>query len=192
MKTMKLNQLISLLLTLAIIGSVAFAGSKPSSLSVVAPAQPPNIGVNGYFSMNKARRGGTIQAAVLLDIPDGYHVNSNKPIGKYQIPTSLKIEVGDGVKTSAVSYPRALVKSFSFSDEKLAVFEGRAYLRFNLIIPASFPHSKMLVKARVKYQSCSDSECYAPATREKEMWIDIAGDQDAVKAANGQIFGKKG
>jgi hypothetical protein len=189
---MKLNRLISLLLTLSLIGAVALEGPRTSALSVVTPAQPPNIGVNGYFSMDKAQRGRTIQAAVLLDIPNGYHVNSNKPIGKYQIPTSLKIEVGDGVKASAVSYPRAIVKSFTFSDEKLAVFEGRAYLRFNLTIPAAFPHSKMLVKARVKYQSCSDSECYAPATREKDMWIEIAGDKDSVKPANGQVFGKKG
>jgi DsbC/DsbD-like thiol-disulfide interchange protein len=189
---MKFTRLIFLLLTLSVIGSVAFAGLRPSSLSVATPAaQPPNIGVNGYFSMDKAQRGRTIQAALLLDIPGGYHVNSNKPIGKYQIPTSVKIEVGDGVKASAVSYPRAIVKSFSFSDEKLAVFEGRAYLRFNLTIPAAFPHSKMLVKARVKYQSCSDSECYAPATREKDMWIEIAGENETVKPANGQVFGGK-
>jgi len=151
---------------------------------VVAAAQEPNIGVKGYFSLDKAQPGRTLQAAVVMEIPKGYHINANT--------TTVKIEnVGDGVKVGSVSYPRALIRKFSFSEDELAVYEGRAVMRFTLTIPAGFPHSKMLVKARVKYQSCSNEVCYAPATRDLELWIGIAADKETPKSANGNIFGGK-
>jgi hypothetical protein len=73
-----------------------------------APAPDPNIGVNGYYSNDKAQRGRTIQAA--CDGPSGYHVNSNRPLNKYSIPTGLKIEKPCGVTVGAVIYPRAVVR----------------------------------------------------------------------------------
>ena len=57
-----------------------------------APAPEPNIGVNGYYANDKAQRGRTIQAAIVMEIPSGYHVNSNRPLNKYSIPTALKIK----------------------------------------------------------------------------------------------------
>ncbi len=189
---MKVTRQAILLLTIAIIALAASYGFKTSaaSLKSVAAARQPNIGVKSYSSQEKAQRGRTVQAAVVLEIPKGYHVNSNRPNGKYLVPTSVKVEVGDNVKVGAVNYPKPLVKTFSFSEEKLSVYEGRAVMRFNLTIPQGFPHSKMLVKARVKYQSCSDNECYPPVTRDTELWIGIAGDNETVKRANTNIFGK--
>ncbi len=192
---MNFNLRAILLLTLAFIALAAPAGYKAKATTispVAAAALQPNIGVKAYSAMEKAQRGRTVQAAVVLEIPNGYHINSNRPTGKYLVPTSLKVEVGDGVKVGGISYPRALIRTFSFSEEKLSVYEGRAVLRFNLSVPQSFPHSKMQVKARVKYQSCSNNECYPPVTRDADLWIEIAGDKDTVKRANAHIFGKQG
>ncbi|HEY0547925.1 MAG TPA: protein-disulfide reductase DsbD domain-containing protein [Pyrinomonadaceae bacterium] len=167
--------------------------AKAKPLTTVAAARQPNIGVNGYFSVEKAQRGRTVQAAVVVEVPKGYHINANKTLSKFLIPTTLKIDnVGDGVKVSSISYPRAIVRKFSFSEDDLAVYEGRAVLRFTLTIPAGFPHTKMLVKAKVKYQSCSDEVCFAPATRDLDLWIGIAADKETPKRANGNIFGRKG
>ena len=71
-----------------------------------APKPEPNIGVNGYYARDKAQRGRMIQAAIVMEIPGGYHVNSNRPGNKYSIPTSLKIEAPRGVTIGPVIYPR--------------------------------------------------------------------------------------
>src|SRR5260221_14732605 len=76
-----------------------------------APEPQPNIGVNGYYANNRAQRGRTVQAAIVIDIPGGYHVNANRPLGKYAIPTALKIEAPRGVPGGAGSYPRANVRN---------------------------------------------------------------------------------
>ena len=52
----------------------------------------PKIEVKGYYSNDKVQRGRVVRAAIVMEIPGGYHVNANRPLGKYAIPTTVKIE----------------------------------------------------------------------------------------------------
>src|SRR3954454_8635935 len=99
--------------------------------SVAKPRSPDSseVKTRGEFAYDKAQRGKAIQAAVVIEIPDGYHVNSNQPLGKYAIPTQLKLEAPSGIRVTPVMYPRSAVRTFKFSDEKLSVYEGRTVLR---------------------------------------------------------------
>lgn len=180
-----------ILLQTFILGLAAIFTAAPSSNGAASAAVlvQPDISINSYYSMTKAQRGRTLQGAVLIDIPGGYHVNSNRPSGKYLIATAVTLSPRDGVKVGAVRYPRAILRTFSFSNDKLSVFEGRAIMRFNVTIPADFPHSKMELKAKVRYQSCSDKECYAPATRDVSLWIDVVNPNESTKRTNRNIFG---
>jgi Thiol:disulfide interchange protein DsbD, N-terminal len=75
------------------------------------------------------------------------------------------------VKVSRVVYPRAILRSLKFSKSRVAVFEGRATMRFNVTIPASFGSDTAQLKARLRYQSCNDELCFPPQT--KDVWINI-------------------
>ena len=66
-----------LIRTLAILLGVLF--SVPASF-LAAPSPEPNIGVAGYFATDKAQRGRALQAAIVIDIPSGYHINSSRPL----------------------------------------------------------------------------------------------------------------
>jgi DsbC/DsbD-like thiol-disulfide interchange protein len=157
----------------------------------LALAQQPDIGVNGFFSADRAQLGRTIFAAVVINIPSGYHINSNRPLAKFLIPTSIKIEAPGGIRVGAVSYPRAQLRSFSFSQDKLSVYEGRAVLRFNVTIPANFSTGVTELRARVKFQSCNDEACFAPQTRQVAMPIAVVGANESAKRINGNIFGRR-
>lgn len=132
---------------------------------------PPNINVNGYVVGDTVRRGRSAKAVVEMDIPRGFHVHSNRPLEKFLIATQLKVEAPAGVRVSAVSYPRALLRSLKFSKNRVAVFEGRATMRFNVTVPASFGSDSASLKAMLRYQSCNDELCFPPQTR--EVWINI-------------------
>jgi DsbC/DsbD-like thiol-disulfide interchange protein len=162
----------------------------PTTALTAAPSQP-NIGLNGFFATDKAQRGRTVQAAIVVDIPHGYHVNGNKPLGKYAVPTVLRIEAPGGVRISPVSYPRAAVRKFSFSNEPLAVYEGRVVLRFNVTVPANFSQGDAQLRARLRYQSCTEDTCFQPETREITMPIGIVGANESVKRVNGHVFGSR-
>lgn len=164
----------------------------PQGRASAPAAQANNIGVNGFFAADKAQQGRVLQAAVVLDIPDGYHVNANRLTNKFMIPTELKIDAPKGLRVSAVSYPRAVVRKLGFSKEPVQLYEGRAVMRFNVTVPANFKQGDTELRARVHYQSCNNEVCFPPTDREVKLQIAVVGANEKVKATNGQYFGGTG
>jgi DsbC/DsbD-like thiol-disulfide interchange protein len=164
-----------------------YADSKPTA-PLTPPAQP-NISVNGFFSTDKAQRGRMVQAAVVMEIPRDFHVNGNRPLGKYAVPTTLKIEAAGGIRVSPVVYPRATVRTFSFSQDKLAVYEGRVVMRFNVTVPSNFDQGVTELRVRLRYQSCTNEVCFPPQSRDITMPIAVVNANESVKRINGNIFG---
>jgi hypothetical protein len=164
---------------------------KPAANTTTAATLQPTISVNGFFATDKAQRGRTVQAAVVMEIPRDFHVNSNKPMGKYVRPTSLKVSAVSGIKIGPVNYPRGVVRKFSFSEEQLSVYEGRVVMRFNITIPSDFQKGVTQLTARVLYQSCSNEVCFQPETRSISMPIAIVDTNDPIKRINGNIFGRR-
>lgn len=195
---MKRYFFIRLALALLVLAS-ALAPSSSTVARVNTPAeafapepQASNIGVNGFFSVDRAQQGGSFQAAVVMDIPKGLHVNANKPLGKYAVPTVVKIDAPRGFRITPVSYPRGLVRTFSFGGAeatRLAVYEGRTIFRFTVNVPPGQPFGVENVRVSVRFQSCTDEVCYPPATRNLDLHIGVVGRDAPVKRINAQYFG---
>ena len=164
--------------------------AKPTLTRTVAPE--PTIHFKGYYASDKAQKGRVVRAAVVLEIPDGYHVNANKPLGKYAIPTTVKIEAPSGVTVGPIAFPRAVVRKLkAANDESLALYEGRAIMRFNVTVPANYGDGWLNLKAKVRYQSCNDDVCFPPKSQEIDFGVGIVGANERVQRANGWVFGGK-
>jgi hypothetical protein len=165
----------------------------PAEPSVVEPALQPSVDADGLFSVKKAQRGVAFQGAVVLNIPGGYHINSNRPTNKFMIPTSVRVTGPRGVRIGRVQYPRAIVRSFEFApDERLPVFEGRPAVRFTVTVPDTFKDDRVRLRAVVSYQACSNEACYRPDTRDITFTIKLADEGEDVERANNHIFGGRG
>ena len=166
----------------------------PPGYTTAAPApQSENIGINGFFSVDPAQQGSTFRAAIVLDIPRGLHVNANRPLGKYSVPTKVKIDAPRGLRISAVSYPRGTVRTFRFGGaeaERLAVYEGRTILRFNVTVPPGQELGVAHIRANVQFQSCSDEVCFPPARRELTLPIAIVNRDTPSHRINQRYFGR--
>lgn len=185
-----------LLLLLAVSSAPSTPATMNAALGVsrIEPApQANNIGINGFFSVDPAQQGSTFQAAIVLDIPRGLHVNSNRPLGKYAVPTVIKVEPPRGLKVTPLTYPRAQVRTFRFGEsapeERLAVYEGRAIARFNVTVPAGYEMGVARIRVSVRFQSCNDEVCFPPATRELALRIAVVGRDTPSNRVNGAIFG---
>lgn len=169
MKSINLRSFTRFLLISSVLSFSATFAATPS------PQSAPNIGVSGSTSVDTVRRGRSAQAVVVMDIPSGFHVHSNRPLEKFLIATQLQVEAPKGVRVGAVIYPRALLRSLKFSKSKVAVYEGKTTMRFNVTVPAGFGSDSTEVTARLRYQSCSDEVCFPPETRELKIPIKIKG-----------------
>lgn len=155
-----------------------------------AAAAQPGLDANGVFSVNKAPRGETFQAAVILGIPNGYHINSNRPTNRFMIPTRVTVTGPRGVRIGPVRYPRANVRSFAFApDERLPVFEGNPAMRFDVTLPAGFTQDRLRLRVVVAYQACSDDTCFRPSERDITISIPVADEDDKVERINRHVFG---
>lgn len=152
---------------------VAFLTTPSSFYSAPVPQSAPNIGVSGSLSANKTQRGRTVPATVVMDIPSGYHVNSSRPLEKFLIATQVKVEAPKGIRVGPVSYPRAVLRSFKFSKNRVSVYEGRATMRFNITVARDVSTGSKEIKVRLKYQSCNDEVCFPPQSRDLSLWLNV-------------------
>jgi len=155
-----------------------------SSASVVNP--------HPAISVDKVKQGSKFQAAVVVDISSGYHINSNRPSESYLIATSLKLAKEQGVVAGLVVYPRGQVKKFSFSDKPLSVYEGRAVLKFSATASAGIAVGSHTIHGKLTVQACNDQACLQPKTIDVEIPFEVVTAGTQANPANGDIFGTVG
>ena len=109
--------------------------------------------------------GSTVKGTILLSIPEGLHVNSNKPSSEYLIATKITLS-GDGIKTRTIDYPEGHDRKFQFSDMELNVYEGEVSIPFTVSLLKSFKKRPVSIKALVSYQACTEEVCYPPKKKE--------------------------
>jgi thioredoxin:protein disulfide reductase len=115
-------------------------------------------------SVYKVKRGGAVHVEVIVDVEDGYHINSNRPAEKYLIPTALKVERMTGLKTTPVVYPKAKLQKFEFSPKPLSVFEGKVVLKLTARALAAINPGSQALKAKLTVQACNNQLCLRPQT----------------------------
>jgi DsbC/DsbD-like thiol-disulfide interchange protein len=122
---------------------------------------------NGTVGKGKAARG-----SVVLSIPSGLHVNSNRPASQYAIPTSVKL-TAQGARISGPNFPRGVNRKFQFSENTINVYEGTVRFPFTVTVPAGFRGNSVRVRAVVRYQACTDEVCYPPRTKEITLTANV-------------------
>ena len=132
-----------------------------------------DINVNGSLAPDKIKKGRVVRASVVMDIPNGLHVQSSKPLDKFLVATKLDVETPSGMQVGPISYPRALMRKLKFSKNTVAVYEGRLILRFNVTVPANYSAGSGEIKGKLRFQACNDESCFPPVTREVKMWLNV-------------------
>ena len=161
---MKLSRILSL--TLILLTPTAF-------YSTPVPQSASDINVSGSLAPDKLKKGRIARASVVIEIPSGLHVQSSRPLDKFLVATKLDVETPSGMKVGPVSYPRPLMRKLKFSKGMVAVYEGRAVIRFNVTVPANYSGGSGDIKGKLRFQACNDESCFPPVTREVKMWLNV-------------------
>lgn len=145
----------------------------PVTLYSMPPQSAADVQVNGALAPDRVAKGRVVKATVVMDIPAGLHVQSSKPLDKFLVATKLDVETPGGMTAGPVSYPRAVMRKLKFSKSMVAVYEGRAMIRFNVTVPANYNGGSGEIKGRLRFQACNDDACFPPITREVKMWLNV-------------------
>lgn len=121
--------------------------------------------VSGSIGNGTVARGSKARGTVVISVPSGLHINSNRPNSPYAIATSVRV-TSQGARVGGVSYPRGRNRKFAFSENTINVYEGRVPVNFNVAVPQNFRGNSLRVRAVVWYQACTEEVCYPPKTTE--------------------------
>ena len=160
----KHSQIFSLIVLLLIPATLY---SKP------APQSSSDIKVDSSVAPDTTKKGRSVRAIVVMEIPQGLHVQSNKPLDKFLVPTKLDIEAPSGMNVGPISYPRPLMRKLKFSKGNVAVYEGKAMIRFNVTVPVNYTGGSGEIKGKLRFQACNDEACFPPVTREVKMLLTV-------------------
>ncbi len=99
--------------------------------------------------------------ALHFRIVPGMHINTHTPSSEYLIPTVFSIPDGEGVKLAAAAYPNGSILTLpSDPKTKLNVYTGEFVIDAKIVSPAG----DHLVRGKLRYQACNDSQCLPPRT----------------------------
>ena len=113
------------------------------------------------------------EAVVLVQITNGYHVNANPPSQPYLKPTELELKPAEGISLESVTYPDPLLRTFSFSQTPLKVYEGDTQLKLKLKADKKAAPGKHNLAAKLRVQACDDKVCYAPGVLDVSLPVNI-------------------
>lgn len=124
--------------------------------------------LSGFIGNGSIKRGATAIGVLILEIPEGLHVNANRPQNRYAVPTVVRLSSRQAI-LGKVSYPKGKTKRFSFNEEPMRVYEGRVKFTFPVRVSSNFRGKNISVRAVVRYQACDNEVCFPP--REKEITL---------------------
>jgi thiol:disulfide interchange protein DsbD len=150
---------------LILIGCLGVAATAQTSGKVVkAKAEQ-----DGY----RVKPGATLQAGVVIEIDSGYHINSNRPLDKFLVGTTFKLEPQAGIATGRVLYPKPKMQKFSFSEKPMSVYEGRAVLKFTLRALPGASAGGHTIQGKLTIQACNNEQCLRPQTITVEVPVEV-------------------
>lgn len=117
--------------------------------------------------------GESAEMLVMVQIQNGYHVNANPPSQPYLKATELELKPADGISVESVTYPDPLLRTFSFSETPLKVYEGNTQLKVRLKADNKAAPGKHNLAAKLRVQACDDKVCYAPGALDVVVPVNV-------------------
>jgi thiol:disulfide interchange protein len=136
--------------------------------------------------------GETIRGALAVKLPDGFHVQSNKPRDPSLIATELMVDAPAGVTVKEVAFPPPIDLKQQGADQPLAVFEREFAIGVQLTVAPGVAPGTIKVPATLHYQACNDTTCYAPTNATAEWALAVVPPSAATHPAKNDVIGRIG
>lgn len=191
---MKTTMRFAHVLALSAIFLVSAARSARAQETAAVPPKPSDIvSTKTYVSLEPVPRGKDFQAAVVVKINTGYHMNSHKPSDSYLIPTTVTPQLPAGFTMAGEpAYPAGKNEKFPFSPDKpLNVYTGSVTFRMKLTADDKAALGKTSIPVTLRFQACNLSACLPPVKIPLTLEVSVAEAGKSGKAVNPEVFPAK-
>ena len=142
----------------------------------------PLLGADGVHA------GETIRGALTVALPEGFHVQSNKPRDPDLIATELTVDAPAGVTVTEVVFPAAVDLKQVGAEKPLAVFERNFAIGVQLAVAPTVAAGAIAVPVRLRYQACNDTTCFAPTRATAQFTLNVVASGAATAPTNRNVI----
>jgi thiol:disulfide interchange protein DsbD len=158
----------------SVVNAQPAGGRNPVSIEFVASTRTLQPGQQGVI-------------AVVLDIGEGYHAQSNKPLEANYIPTTVTPKANPNITFFQPDYPPGHVESFPQLG-KLSVYSGKTIIYIPFEVKKDAAHGPITLEATLEYQYCDDKVCYPPQTGELKYPTTIGPPARSLEVNDPELF----
>jgi thiol:disulfide interchange protein DsbD len=130
--------------------------------------------------------GGSARAAITVRLPEGFHMNSDKPREENLIPITVSMEAVPAVSGATAAFPESLDLKQEGAALPLRVFEREFAIGLQVNVAADAAAGTHTLPLRVRYQACDEKQCYLPVTAPLQLNVSVSANA-AVAAPPAQI-----
>ncbi len=141
-----------------VLAGLLLTGALPN-----AQARRPTAEVAPRVETKAPRPGGTVRLVAHVRLPQGLHVQSNKPRDPDLIPTDLSVTAPKGATVIDVVYPKASDLTVPGFKQPLAVYPNEFDIVVRVRLDPRAGVGALAIPATLRYQACNDSVCFPPA-----------------------------
>lgn len=151
-------------------------------------AAGPEMSYNAYTDTDSVHAGTEVRLAIRVKLSEGWHVNSNKPLDEFLIPTVLTLNEDPRYSVVKIYYPEHKTIKLSFSPDPMAVYEREFSLGVLLKLSDAVEVKPQTIQGKIQYQACNDKQCAPPAELALDIPISLAGKDQPVKPQQAELF----
>jgi thiol:disulfide interchange protein DsbD len=167
--------------------SFSIAQAQQSSASGLGKTLD-KVNIKTIARQDTMKAGTEVEYAIIMDINDGWHLNAHHPTLDYLIGVDLSLDAGNRAIISDIRYPESVQKQFSFADDVLKVYEGKAIILVKMKTTGKLQSGKYEVAGNLTVQACSDKSCLAPST--VKINLPLAIGEHTVSSGHDTLFQK--
>lgn len=142
--------------------------------TVSGQARRPVAEVAATVATKAPRPGTTVRLVAHIRLPEGLHVQSNKPRDPDLIPTDLTVVVPKGVSMVDIVYPKASDLAVPGFKQPLAVYPNEFDIVVRIKLAPGAAAGALPIPGTLRYQACNDSVCFPPARATLTWMVQVA------------------
>ncbi len=141
------------------------------------------VAARSVFSISAGEAGESYAAALVIDISEGWHVNSAYPYQDWLIAADLTFDTIPGLTPGNITYPEG--EDVKLLDEEISVWGGQIVVPFEIAIAKDADAGTYILPIAFTYQPCNNETCVAPETVDLPLTVTVGPDG---KAINAELF----
>lgn len=128
---------------------------------VVAAATADHASLRAVLSRTALRPGDEATIAVVMDIKDGFHAQSNAPLDPNLIAFEVQLAQNPAISPGTVQYPPGQIEQYPGLGT-LSVYSGQVIAYVPIRVNPDASPGDLRINGTVTYQICDDKSCYPP------------------------------